>query len=241
MPLRLLPRSALCVVLLGTAVLAQGCLDWSSLQNGACGDGIRHPEVACDDGKRISGDGCRDTSRIDPAVCDNCRVDPGEKCEDGNALNDDACVSGCALAGCGDGYVHEFVEQCDDGSANGTDGDGCSSDCMLVMTPSGPQCGDGKLEPPEVCDDGNQSNTDSCLVGCSFAACGDGNVRTGVEECDVSNADPPNCHACMLCGGSPDQYFQSQQCPLLHRTPRRRHRASRPQSLPRRRRETCGP
>lgn len=48
-------------------------------------------------------------------------------------------------------------------------------------------CGNGILETGEVCDDGNTSNTDSCLNTCRLAVCGDGYVRSGVEGCDDGN------------------------------------------------------
>ena len=213
---RSLTRSTSSLVLLAAAALGQACLDWSKLENGVCGDGFVGREEACDDGNRISGDGCSDSCKLEPAVCGDGRRDPGEGCDDANNSNDDDCVEGCHLAACGDGHVRQFVEQCDDG--NQVDGDGCSKDCALETVETGPHCGDGKLDPPEVCDDGNQSNGDSCLIGCSFAACGDGYVRQGVEECDVSLPDPPSCHACMSCGGTPDSYFRpgSSHCYTLH-------------------------
>ncbi|MFC1656167.1 DUF4215 domain-containing protein [Patescibacteria group bacterium] len=48
-------------------------------------------------------------------------------------------------------------------------------------------CGDGELETGEQCDDGNTSNVDACLNSCLNASCGDGYVRTGVEDCDDGN------------------------------------------------------
>ncbi len=50
-----------------------------------------------------------------------------------------------------------------------------------------PVCGNGKLEEGEVCDDGNQDDTDACVQGCQNARCGDGHVRAGVESCDDGN------------------------------------------------------
>ena len=42
----------------------------------------------------------------------------------------------------------------------------------------------GITQAPEVCDDGNLLNSDACLNDCTFAFCGDGFVRGGVEDCD---------------------------------------------------------
>jgi len=52
---------------------------------------------------------------------------------------------------CGNGSVHEFFEECDDGNTD--DFDGCTTSCLI-----GPVCGDGAAETPEVCDDGNRVN-----------------------------------------------------------------------------------
>lgn len=50
-------------------------------------------------------------------------------------------------------------------------------------------CGDGSLDPGELCDDGNRDDTDACRLTCGPATCGDGVVQAGVEECDDGNAD----------------------------------------------------
>ncbi len=52
-------------------------------------------------------------------------------------------------------------------------------------------CGDGHLDPGEECDNGFAANSlDAyCLMNCVVATCGDGYVRTGVEECDDANDD----------------------------------------------------
>jgi len=44
-------------------------------------------------------------------------------------------------------------------------------------------CGDGKVDPGEACDDGNNDDTDAC-VRCNPAACGDAAVQAGQELCD---------------------------------------------------------
>jgi cysteine-rich repeat protein len=47
-----------------------------------------------------------------------------------------------------------------------------------------PECGNGEIDGNEACDDGNDDNTDACLINCVEARCGDGFVYAGVEECD---------------------------------------------------------
>lgn len=49
-----------------------------------------------------------------------------------------------------------------------------------------PRCGNGVVEQGEMCDDGNQINTDACSNICRAAACGDGIIQSG-EECDDAN------------------------------------------------------
>jgi cysteine-rich repeat protein len=59
-----------------------------------------------------------------------------------------------------------------------------------------PVCGDGIVEGGESCDDGNNSNSDTCLTSCRLASCGDGFVRAGVEKCDDGNMrDGDSCSA----------------------------------------------
>lgn len=51
-----------------------------------------------------------------------------------------------------------------------------------------PVCGNGIVEGLEECDDGNNSNTDSCTNECRNARCGDGFVQASLgEECDDEN------------------------------------------------------
>jgi cysteine-rich repeat protein len=47
-------------------------------------------------------------------------------------------------------------------------------------------CGDGKLDPGELCDDGNTVETDGCTSRCAPETCGDGLVQSP-EECDDGN------------------------------------------------------
>ncbi|MDC0717908.1 DUF4215 domain-containing protein [Nannocystis bainbridge] len=61
-------------------------------------------------------------------------------------------------------------------------------------TTGGPKCGDGQLDPGELCDDGNVLNNDACTNSCKFATCGDGFVLAGTEECDDGNGiDGDDC------------------------------------------------
>jgi cysteine-rich repeat protein len=59
-----------------------------------------------------------------------------------------------------------------------------------------PLCGDGELDPGEVCDDGNTASGDGCAAGCdSDETCGNGIVEL-TEGCDDGNAiDGDGCQA----------------------------------------------
>ncbi len=69
--------------------------------------------------------------------------------------------------------------QSEGGSGQGGDGGGGAA----------PGCGNAVVDAGEGCDDGNKLDTDSCVVGCKAARCGDGFVRAGVEACDDGNLD----------------------------------------------------
>ncbi|HVV86554.1 MAG TPA: DUF4215 domain-containing protein [Kofleriaceae bacterium] len=180
------------------------------------------------------GDGLADCDdpdcAADPACqpqCPNGIQNIGEGCDDGNHVDTDDCTNTCTRARCGDGIVHDGVEDCDDGNTvdtdactntchharcgdgivgpgeecddgNQVDTDGCSNTCHTVT------CGDGVVSPGEQCDDGNQVDTDACRNDCTNAVCGDGVVHAGVEQCDDGNqsntdACTNTCHT-MRCG-----------------------------------------
>jgi hypothetical protein len=73
-------------------------------------------------------------------------------------------------------------------------------------------CGDGVVQTPEACDDGEANSDllpDACRTDCSLPSCGDRVVDQG-EECDDGGADPlgvcgSNCRliaaTCTPCGG----------------------------------------
>jgi cysteine-rich repeat protein len=50
-------------------------------------------------------------------------------------------------------------------------------------------CGNGMLDPGELCDDGNFVGTDACPPTCLPASCGDGHTWAGMEACDDGNLD----------------------------------------------------
>ena len=172
-----------------------------------CGDGQIQPGEECDDGNRQAEDGCsqRCTREGSDGTCGNGFVDSelGEVCDDGvdplagQPSNEDGCPNGpngtCMPAFCGDGFVWDGVEVCDPNVAS--DDTPCRSDCKGYET-----CGNGLLDPGELCDDGDDpvtgkpNNKDACpndpatategQATCIPAFCGDGFLWDKLEECD---------------------------------------------------------
>ena len=111
-------------------------------------------------------------------ACGDGQLDPGEACDDGNLDDGDACTSKCLPALCGDGFVHQGVEECDGAdlggqtcAALGFDGGdlACAPGCLLD-TAACAACGDGQLDPGEACDDGNTAPGDGCDAECQEEA-----------------------------------------------------------------------
>ena len=162
----------------------------------SCGNGVKDPGEACDDGNTMGGDGCTPL----------CQIENGYVCPTAGSL----CMRNAV---CGDGMVTS-PEACDDG--NKMSGDGCSGDCSMVETgwqcrvPGKlcvPLCGDGIMTGTETCDDHNTDSMDGCSSTCqtepgasctkatagnpsvcTVALCGDGKVGAG-EACDCGT-DP---------------------------------------------------
>jgi cysteine-rich repeat protein len=112
--------------------------------------------------------------------------------------------------GDGDGDGCEFGSEgclCDIGAV-------CDAGLVCVNGICGvSECGNGVLGPGEECDDGNTSNTDTCVEGCKLAACGDGYVGPG-EGCDDGNAieDDACDNACKLASCGDGEVQQGEAC-----------------------------
>ena len=136
-----------------------------------CGDGTLDLGEACDDGGTMDGDGC--DANCQSETCGDDTVDPLEACD-----GDDLGAFTCADFGFNAGAV--TCQSC------AIDFTGCR---MSV-------CGDGMLEGPESCDDGNRVDGDGCDRRCRLESCGNGTVE-GDEACDDgaanSDTDPDAC------------------------------------------------
>jgi cysteine-rich repeat protein len=110
-------------------------------------------------------------------TCGDGMLDPGEGCDDGNGDDSDDCPSTCQAASCGDGFVHEGVEECDD--SNTDDFDECLSDCTLSPLPMiGDECDinylfqcvpklDSGAGMPLLCEEGLLTETDEFAQACT--------------------------------------------------------------------------
>ena len=171
----------------GNGTLTDAC---PNCQNARCGDGYRYTGFEqCDDGNSFNTDTC-------VTGCMNARCGDGftqnnvEQCDDANPTQTDACLSNCQNARCGDGQIRAGVEQCDDSNT-------ANDDACVGTTCQNARCGDGFKRTTEACDDGNTDQTDTCLNSCVAAGCGDGQVWTNVEQCDMAGTNA-NTGACTL-------------------------------------------
>lgn len=133
----------------------------------SCGDGLVHTQGAgeledCDEGMDNSDTGdC--TLACKSATCgDELVWKDHEDCDDGNTVETDGCTNDCTTI-CGDGLVIG-VEECEDG--NKADDDGCSASCKLES-----DCGNGRVDPEEVCDTGTGCSADCKTIDVG-TACG---------------------------------------------------------------------
>ena len=160
-----------------------------------CGDGVRDPDEACDDGPGNGADqACTPVCTVN-SCGDGFQRAGVEACDDGDDDDDDGCV-GCVAAVCGDGFVYKNVESCD-GMGESAD---CDADCSLV------QCGDEVSNPAagETCDLGPANGVYGglCNATCNGPgpSCGDGVVDTSDEVCDGGMPQPPHrlCNQCKV-------------------------------------------
>ena len=71
-------------------------------------------------------------------------------------------------------------------TSTGVDATDTGTSTGTPTTGPGAVCGDGIVEAPEACDDGNDVDADACTNTCTLATCGDGIVALG-EACDDGN------------------------------------------------------
>lgn len=113
---------------------------------------------------------------VDDAHCDGLDSDCDGDVDEGFVVLDTVCgAEDCQHAGQKSCTNGELVDDCVPPT---------EAECQLPA-----ECGNGRREGEEQCDDGDDSNENACVAGCRDAICGDGFVREGVEECDDQNED----------------------------------------------------
>ena len=106
------------------------------------------------------------------------------------------------------------AEDCGDGICTGLENESsCAADCSPF------QCGDGAVEGPEACDDGNTVGGDGCSADClSNETCGNGIADSAVGElCDDGNTVggdgcSANCLSNETCGNGVTDGAAGEQC-----------------------------
>jgi cysteine-rich repeat protein len=136
--------------------------------------------------------------------CGNGIVEGDEACDDGNTSNNDECLNTCVKNICGDDYMLIGVESCDDGEQNGIP---CEADyedscnycdvACVYKTTSGGYCGDGVVDPGEMCDGGYATLLTYYDVGTDLTAgsCDDPDTSITKEGIVYS------CHWLGICDG----------------------------------------
>jgi len=165
-----------------------------------CGNGTVDAGEQCDDHNFKNYDGCDSTCFKESGwacpstggscerICGNGKLDPGETCDDSNIYSGDGCTGTCNGANC---PAICTVEQDFTCSTVG-------QSCIYTPPPPAAQCGNGKVETGETCDDGNGNGGDGCSsvcvvetgwkctapsIPCVANQCGDG-FLAGTEQCD---------------------------------------------------------
>jgi cysteine-rich repeat protein len=170
-----------------------------------CGDGVVEGSEQCDLGMANgTGVGCN-------SMCDfDCAADA-----DCNPMNDPCAGTATCVGATVQGQT---VKQCMPGTplANGAS---CGAGLFCVnMNCVAPACGDGVVEAPEECDDGNTTNGDGCDTDCKFSCvssdptrdCASANACVTGGACDDAThtcsagtpvADGTGCGAGQICVG----------------------------------------
>jgi cysteine-rich repeat protein len=184
------------------------------------------------EGSDTTVDPTNTTGNTDPGLADGrhglrsdrAAVEGTEECDDGNQEDGDGCESTARVtAVCGNGRSRPA--RC---ATTATRWTATSAAPTADQVPTPDQvCGNGMVEEPEVCDDGNQVNGDGCEADCTItpAECGNGKVE-GDEECDDGND---------VNGGPGD--FCKNDCTVFVPPPARRRRLHRLRRQPQPRRQ----
>lgn len=214
----------------GLQCVADFCVDLGGGEtgdgDGDSGDGDGDGDNPCDGGLAFCGGKCVDT-QSNFLHCGGCNI----ACPAGDSCFEGDCVQSCANAPC-EGFTYcdgaselclpgcEYDEQCGFNEACDYDShtcvcyDGyqlCAGECIYELDPCADNCGNGVVDPGEVCDGSNLDGYDCIDFGweggtltcssdctefseatCSNGVCGNGVIEDG-EECDGIDLGGETC------------------------------------------------
>jgi len=167
-------------------------------------------DAPCADNASIACDGTRPTQKL---LCSRGFWMSNGNCDSGEACAPDtgqctAIVPACADLEYGDTFCGpgDEVHRCGPNLVSSELVDACEGRCVdgeSSATCASADCGDGKQQTSEECDDGDYDNDDDCTELCLPPTCGDGFVNGDAEECDDGDHDndddctelclPPSC------------------------------------------------
>ncbi len=169
------------------------CSGCKCVDDSECGNGIVEGAEECDDGKRCSdnGDPCQNNSDCNSgATCVGRNIDG---CTTPNVCVPDETPE----ATCNDSVDNDcdgLIDCADTANCPVTTSCGATAQCVA----GGTCCGNGSIEAPEECDDGNITGGDGCDAQCKTEAPGTTECSDGVDNADadglVDCIDPdPEC------------------------------------------------
>jgi len=132
----------------------------------ACSDGNACTiDDTCSEGKCVSGPIPLECNDFNVCTDDTCLPSSGCKhaanaapCDDSNKCTvEDTCANGACIPG--------DPKVCPDDESTCTKA-ACDKDQGCIQTPTAPCCGNGVVEAPEACDDGNSTPGDGCDASC---------------------------------------------------------------------------
>ncbi len=155
-----------------------GCRNGACLPGTVCGNNSVESDEECDDGNRTIGDGCSNNCKREEVSCTDTDGGTQPLVRGSVSLRGQKITDFCAA----DGKLWEY--RCTSPGSFTSMTYTCATPCQDgACTPLPPAiCGNGIVETPETCDDGNTTNYDGCGSLCKTeSSCNDsdgGNVST---------------------------------------------------------------
>ncbi len=174
----------------GTTCESGGACQSGLCASATCGDGITQSPEECDDGNAVNGDGCDTNCKFSCVSTDSTR-------------NCSALQTPCETPiTCNDGtHVCSTPTQKPDDTLCGAHNYCKAGVCTAAA------CGNGKVEPTEQCDDGNQTNGDGCDNDCAYSCV------TPATDCGAAPAcEKETCTLAHTCSAVADQTKDDAAC-----------------------------